>query len=372
MISSFVPVYTAAHSRKEDSTLDNPLISVVVPAYNQPLYLKRAVQSLISQSYRPIELIISDDSSPTSLEPVVTEAIEYCQNNIRIQFFRQKRNLGVMGNFKFCVDHCSGKYLAPFSHDLRITDKNYFQSAISVMQSYHDCYLSIANCAYEGTNRRMLGSMDGSASDWKIMNGGDFICRYRRGGLNWSQATILDHEIGNSLGAYDEPFMVSPRLSRELNIAQDNLFSFVFLLSAKGSVAVTQQCVCEVGMPANSYSRSKIWQDSKKRVKFFIFFNIAHANLRGQHSAVVKKCAYRQALEYVDYIRDRRLVAYYDWRINFLLLLGLSFLKIPWFHLRQFVKRVKRLIGKNETIKKKEFSSMSKSKSYIKRPQLRN
>lgn len=165
--------------------------------------------------------------------------------------------------------------------------------------------------------------------------------------------------------AYDEPFMVSPRLSKKLNIAQDNLCAFVFLLSAVGSVAVTRQCVCEVGMPANSYSRSNTWQDSKKKVKFFIFYNVSQADLRGPHSAVVKKCAYRQALEYVDYIRDRRLAAYYGWTIHFMLLMALSFLKIPWFQLRQSFKKVKRLMGKNTTIKKKEFSSMSKSRDHM-------
>ena len=48
----------------------NKLLSLVIPAYNEPAYLAKAIESVHTQSYRPIELIISDDNSPVGLEEV--------------------------------------------------------------------------------------------------------------------------------------------------------------------------------------------------------------------------------------------------------------------------------------------------------------
>lgn len=41
----------------------NPLLSIVTPVYNVESFLDRSVQSILSQSYRDIELILIDDGS---------------------------------------------------------------------------------------------------------------------------------------------------------------------------------------------------------------------------------------------------------------------------------------------------------------------
>lgn len=41
-----------------------PLVSVVVPIYNVELYLKECVASILSQTYKNIEVILVDDESP--------------------------------------------------------------------------------------------------------------------------------------------------------------------------------------------------------------------------------------------------------------------------------------------------------------------
>ena len=43
--------------------MKNPLLSIISPVYNVEAYLDRCVQSILSQSYRDIELILIDDGS---------------------------------------------------------------------------------------------------------------------------------------------------------------------------------------------------------------------------------------------------------------------------------------------------------------------
>lgn len=47
----------------EDPHDDSPLVSVVITTYNRPSYLRESVQSVLAQTYEPIELIVVDDCS---------------------------------------------------------------------------------------------------------------------------------------------------------------------------------------------------------------------------------------------------------------------------------------------------------------------
>ena len=53
-----------------------PLISVLMPAYNSELYIAEAIESILNQSYQNIELIIFDDGSTDNTRAV----IEKCQD----------------------------------------------------------------------------------------------------------------------------------------------------------------------------------------------------------------------------------------------------------------------------------------------------
>ncbi|MBX7051148.1 MAG: glycosyltransferase [Flavobacteriales bacterium] len=71
------------------------LVSVVIPVHNRPDELKRAIQSVISQDYPKLEILVMDDASEVNLEFV----IESFQDP-RIRFFHheKKSNGNVMRN----------------------------------------------------------------------------------------------------------------------------------------------------------------------------------------------------------------------------------------------------------------------------------
>ncbi len=325
------------------------LVSVVIPAYNQPEYLRRALESVLRQEHRPIEVIVSDDASPTDLKPVADEFASATDGSFRLRYYRAPSNRGVIDNFRFAVGQAEGRYLVPLPHDNCFTDPRFFAEALGIMQSRPDCRLCYANAVYEGNDRVALnipGSIDFDAG-WAVLPGDRFIRLYRRGGMDWSQAMVLDHLAATARRVYDEPYVVNGEVSRRLGIAQDDMFSYVFLLSALGSVALCAKPVCEIGTPPESYSRSAGWRNTKGKVKFYVFYNVWRSDVQGPHAREVRKMARRQALQYADSILDARIGRYYGWRPHLLLMMALGLIKGGYKRARLAGKRLVNAVRPN-------------------------
>jgi len=316
------------------------LISVVIPAYNQPHYLRRALQSVLEQDYRPIEVIVSDDCSPTVLKPIVDEFASALSDSFKIKYFRSATNRGFVDNFKFAIEQTEGRYLVPLPHDNRFLERRFFSEALRVMTDDPDCHLCYANASFERGDREALNIPASIAFDgeWAVIEGNEFIRLYRRGGMDWSQAMVLDNAKALTLGAYDLPYVVNGVIAKKFGIAQDDAFSYVFLLSAVGRVGLCRTAVCEIGMPLESYSRSASWRDTKAKVKFFIFYNIWRSDLKGKYATDVRQMAFKQALQYTDRILDIRMGRHYRWQPMFLLMAGFGVLKWAWGTVRMSYK----------------------------------
>jgi len=179
-------------------------------------------------------------------------------------------------------------------------------------------------------------------NSWVVLTGDKFIRLWRRGGLGWTQAVILDKDLARSLGAFEEPFLVNETVARKFDLAADNAFAYVFVLSSVGSVGLSGRKVCEVGTPDDSYSRSdEGWSKNSSKTKFVIFNNIYRANLQGEYARDVKEMARKQALRYIDYITDPKILQYYGYSLDIILLVCLSVSRRPSFLLERARRRIK-------------------------------
>lgn len=88
------------------------LVSVIIPTYNRPAYLKDAIGSAVQQQYRNIEIIVSDDCSPQSPQAIIDDF-----QDSRIRFRRNSQNLGIALNFVNAVMEARGKYVASLNDD---------------------------------------------------------------------------------------------------------------------------------------------------------------------------------------------------------------------------------------------------------------
>src|SRR3954447_17643513 len=94
--------------RKRKHTDNNPLVTIGVLSYNYSLYIEDALNSLLTQTYPLIELIIIDDCST---EKFTCEIIENWikVNNIQCTFIRNPKNLGITKVSNMLVQKAKGK-----------------------------------------------------------------------------------------------------------------------------------------------------------------------------------------------------------------------------------------------------------------------
>lgn len=93
--------------------MTRPLVSVVIPVYNQVAFVRETLLSAIEQKYERFEIIVADDGSTDGSWRVLMEmANEYPS---RVKLLEQKPNQGIAGivlNYNRALRACKGSYIA--------------------------------------------------------------------------------------------------------------------------------------------------------------------------------------------------------------------------------------------------------------------
>lgn len=90
----------------------NPKVSIVIPVYNGSDYLKEAIDSALSQTYKNIEIIVVNDGSN---DKGATDKIAKSYGD-KIRYFN-KKNGGVASALNLGIKEMTGKYFSWLSHD---------------------------------------------------------------------------------------------------------------------------------------------------------------------------------------------------------------------------------------------------------------
>lgn len=95
-----------------------PLVSICIPTYNGEKYLKECLDTILSQSYTNIEIIMIDDCSKDKTCEIIEE---YKTKDSRITLFRNEVNLGLVGNWNKSLTLAKGEWIKFVFQDDLIT-----------------------------------------------------------------------------------------------------------------------------------------------------------------------------------------------------------------------------------------------------------
>jgi glycosyltransferase involved in cell wall biosynthesis len=113
---------------------NRPLLTFALVAYNQEQYVAEAVRGALSQTYSPLQVILSDDCSPDGTFEVMQEVVSHYQGPHQVILRRNERNMGLGGHINRVVELAQGELIVIAAGD----DISLPQRSERIWQAYLD------------------------------------------------------------------------------------------------------------------------------------------------------------------------------------------------------------------------------------------
>jgi len=97
---------------KDLKKYSKPLVSVILTSYNRANYIKKAISSVLNQSYKNFELIIVNDSSTDNTLNIISS-----YKDPRIRIINNEKNIGFVRSLNKAISFSKGQYIARIDDD---------------------------------------------------------------------------------------------------------------------------------------------------------------------------------------------------------------------------------------------------------------
>ena len=159
----------------------NPLVSVFIVTYNSQDYIIDALESVKSQTYQNIELVVSDDCSSDDTLVIVKDWIKH--NNIRFvrtEVVETPVNTGIPANYNRAVKACRGEWLKMMDGDDLLLDNcifdnvDFINKTPNVQVVFSDMYKFEKNNTYKknfNSKRKVFFNLDTRDQTIRLLKG---------------------------------------------------------------------------------------------------------------------------------------------------------------------------------------------------------
>ncbi len=93
------------------------LVSIIIPTFDRPRYLREAIDAALAQTYSDVEVLVFDNGT---LDETLAVGEEAARRDSRVRFRRNQRNLGMSANFNALGEAARGEFLVAIGDDDRL------------------------------------------------------------------------------------------------------------------------------------------------------------------------------------------------------------------------------------------------------------
>jgi glycosyltransferase involved in cell wall biosynthesis len=182
-----------------------PLISIGLPVYNGEVFLRKAIDSVLSQTFRNFELIILDNASLDSTEKICKV---YKKKDNRIKYIRQKVNVPAFNNFKNTLDEARAKYFMWIAADDMFGNQNYLQIIIKKISYKYNFYftdVSIIDDKEKIIKPKVMQRFENCKTKFDFFKETIYICSYQFYGL-YERLKLIEDFKYLEITKYDKCF----------------------------------------------------------------------------------------------------------------------------------------------------------------------
>jgi glycosyltransferase involved in cell wall biosynthesis len=119
--------------------ISEPLITAIIPTYRRPRMLKRAIHSVLNQTYPNLQVCVYDNASGDETEAVVREIAE---KDPRVKYFCHPTNIGAARNFEHGLSHVNTPYFSLLSDD-DVLLPDFYTKSLQAFEKHPDAGFTI-------------------------------------------------------------------------------------------------------------------------------------------------------------------------------------------------------------------------------------
>jgi glycosyltransferase involved in cell wall biosynthesis len=193
--------------------ISEPLISTVIPTYRRPHLLRRAIRSVLNQTYPHFQVLVFDNASGDETVSVVREL---ALGDPRVKYHCQPENIGIYPNFIFGVEKVTTPFFSILSDD-DVLLPEFYDEAMRGFARYPDAVMSITATLRVVGDHTVFGA---PILGWKpgyYPPPEGMLTMLRQGNPEWTGA-VLRREIWDKVNGLDLSIGPSNDLDFELQI----------------------------------------------------------------------------------------------------------------------------------------------------------
>ena len=126
-----------------------------MPVYNGERYLAEAIESLLAQDYKNIEIIICDNAS-TDTTPQICQ--QYQKKDSRIHYFQNPTNIGASNNFNRTFSLAKGEFFIWAAYD-DLWDQTYIRKCVQKLKQYPDAVMCVTEYQIIDEEGKVIGNV---------------------------------------------------------------------------------------------------------------------------------------------------------------------------------------------------------------------
>lgn len=222
-----------------------PILSVIIPVFNTENYLARCLDSIINQSIKNIEILVSNDLSTDNSEKII---LDYVKRYDFIKYFKMQSKGGAGGARNLSLDHVSGQYIGFVDSDDWV-DTLMFEKLINSIEN-SNADIAICGIITEYNNLHDSVMRYEYASDNVIDGKLAFELLTRKSNNDVYITPMISNKVYTTKFIKDNKYTF---LSNTCN--EDDVFTFICFLNVE-KVAITANTYYHYQQRANSITHS--------------------------------------------------------------------------------------------------------------------
>jgi len=168
-----------------------PLISIITPSFNQAKYLRRTIESVLSQDYPCVEYIIMDGGSTDGSQAIIEEYADH------LAHWESIPDKGQTDAINKGFARAAGKYLAWLNSD-DVYQPGALAEAVAYLEAHPEAGMVYGDCNFIDAQDRAIGRFPAAQTDYQ---------RLRRGYVHIpQQASFFRAELWKKVGPLDPSF----------------------------------------------------------------------------------------------------------------------------------------------------------------------